>query len=136
MDIAFSVVSCLFQVVALVGRDPTWIKIECCIRTNCLMFKENLRQPQKKISHISNLFWVHLNQRNNHKMHRKVNILNIYFFLLLTENQFKVVFRVNFWLHYQIGHNYKEDEFILSIWICILSNQTSPLGTIPQAAKG
>ena len=56
--------------------------------------------------------------------------------LLLTENQFKVVFRVNLWLHYQIGHTYKEDEFILSIWICILSNQTSPLGTIPQAAKG
>ena len=36
-----------FEVVAFVERDPTWIKMECCIHTNCLMFKENLRHPQK-----------------------------------------------------------------------------------------
>ena len=44
MDIVFSV---HFEVVALVERDATWIKMECCIYTNCLMFKENLRHPKK-----------------------------------------------------------------------------------------
>ena len=48
-------------------------------------------------------------------LHKKLNILNIYFFLLWTENQLKVAFKVNFWLPYQIGHNYKDDEFIISI---------------------
>ena len=28
----------------------------------------------------------------------------------MIKNQFKVVFKVNCLLHYQIGHNYKEDE--------------------------
>ena len=42
---------------------------------------------------------------------QKSKILNVMFLLLMTENPFKVVFKVKFWLHYQILHNYKADDF-------------------------
>ena len=56
-----------------------------------------------------NLLWDYLNQSNHHIMHRKVKILNMMFLLLITDNQFKVVFKVYFLVHYQFGHNYKAD---------------------------
>ena len=59
-----------------------------------------------------NLLWDYLNQSNHHIMHK---ILNMMFLLLITDNQFKVVFKVYFGLHYQIGHNYKADEFKINI---------------------
>ena len=38
----------------------------------------------------------------------------------MIKNQFKVVFKVNCLLHYQIGHNYKADELKISLLNLIL----------------
>ena len=46
-----------FEVVALVERDPTWIKMECCIHKNCLIFIENLRHPQQYNQPYFKNFW-------------------------------------------------------------------------------
>ena len=59
--------------------------------------------------------WASVSWSNHLKMHRNVNIPEFYFFILITKNQFKVVFRVNFWVKYQIGNNYKEDKYKISI---------------------
>ena len=36
-----------FVAVALVKRGPKWKKVEFCYYKNCLILKENWRQPQK-----------------------------------------------------------------------------------------
>ena len=105
-DIDFSV---HFEVVALVKRGLKWMNMECCIDTNCYWYLKKTRNTHKnEIRHISTLLRYYLNQSNHHTMHRKVKILNMMFLFLITENQFKVVFKVNFWSHYQIGHNFKD----------------------------
>ena len=43
-DIDFSV---HFKMVALLKRGSKWMNMECCIHTNCLIFKENLKHPHQ-----------------------------------------------------------------------------------------
>ena len=77
-----------------------------------MLYSYKLFDIQKKTwNPHTNVISQTLNQSNHHKMHRKVGILNKMFLLLITEYQFKVVFKVKFWIHYQIGHNYKANEF-------------------------
>ena len=98
MDIVFSV---HFEVVALVERDPTWIKMECCIHTNCLMFKENLRHPQKYNQPYFKPFSGPFEPKEQPQNAEKYQYPEYLLFFSP--------------IKYQIGHNYKADKFVISI---------------------
>ena len=89
--------------------------------------KKTRNTHRNVIRHISTLLREYLKQSNHHTMHRKVKIVNMMFLFLITENQFKVVFKVK-----GDFEKFIAAELLLHCTWCYLAVRNSLCHTYPE----